>query len=142
MTAPVDGSPVPWAVRAAAFAGAGAVGSTIVWLVVGGLPDVTASAGPLVASTAVATPVVALPLWWVLVREPRVGPWWGGLVAAWVPAVLTAGVALLALVVGDMPPTDVAGASALLYLVATPLTVALAGVGAVLEVWLPRGPRG
>lgn len=139
MTGRLDGPRRRWAARAVAFAVGGAVGAVGVWLVLAWLPDVSSPAGPLVASTALSTPVVGLPLWRAVVRPPRTGPWWGGLVGAWIPLVLTVVVAVVALVVGDLSATEVGAAAALLSLTALPLTFVLAVVGAALEAGRHRG---
>lgn len=133
---------VAWSGRAAGFLAGGAVGAWLVGLVLGRLPDVHSPLGPLVVGTAVTAAGVGLVLWRLAVRPPRVGPTWGGLVAAWIPALLTAALAAAALAVGDLGARQIATAAAVLYLAATPLTAVLAVVGVALERRWPRVGHG
>jgi hypothetical protein len=129
---------LPWAGRAAGFLVGGTVGAV---LVRGGLSHLGGTESPLLPfllGTAVAVPAVGLPLWWVALGPSRHGPWWGGLLAAWIPAGLVAALAVVSAALGDLSGREVLGATALLYLASAPLTVVLAAVGALLETWLPR----
>lgn len=126
-----------WAVRAAGLLLGGAVGTVPVWLVIPWLSGDSTSLVPLAATTAVGVAAVGLPLWWIVLRPPRTGPGWGALLGAWIPAVLVAALAVVAVAVGDVPSEAGIGGAALLLLAATPLTIVLAAVGALLERVLP-----
>lgn len=93
---------------------------------------------PLLVATGLAAVAVGLPLWRGALRRSRTGPWWAGLVGAWIPAVLVAALAVAAVAAGDVPPSAAPGAAALLLLAAVPLTLTLAAVGALLEYARPR----
>ena len=126
-----------WAGRAAGHLAGGAVGGALVWLLLSVLAELRSSLPVVVVGTALAVAAVGLPLWWVVLRPPRTGPWWGGLVAAWIPAAIVAALGLAA-ATGDLSPGTLAVLTAALYLAATPLTAVLVAVGAFLEVVLPR----
>ena len=127
-----------WAGRAAGHLAGGAVGGALVWLLLSGLAGLRSPFPVVVVETALAVAAVGLPLWWVVLRPPRTGPWWGGLVAAWIPAAIVAALGLAAAVAGDLTAQRAHAMAALLYLASVPLTAVLAAVGAFLEVVLPR----
>ena len=127
-----------WAGRAAGHLAGGAVGGALVWLLLSVLAGLRSSLPVVVVGTALAVAAVGLPLWWVVLRPPRTGPWWGGLVAAWIPAAIVAALGLAAAVAGDLTARRAPATAALLYLASVPLTAVLAAVGAFLEVVLPR----
>ena len=90
-----------WAGRAAGHLAGGAVGGALVWLLLSILAELRSSLPVVVVGTALAVAAVGLPLWWVVLRPPRTGPWWGGLVAAWIPAAIVAALGLATAVAGD-----------------------------------------
>ena len=127
-----------WAFRAGAFLAAGAASAVPVRTVLSWLAVEPSSLLSVLLGSAVAVPLVALPTWALLLGDARGGPWWGGLVGAWVPAAIAAAIAVLAAATGDLSPGTLAVLTAALYLAATPLTAVLVAVGAFLEVVLPR----
>jgi hypothetical protein len=133
-----DDTGLAWIGRAAGHLAGGAVGGALVWLLLSGLAGLRSPFPVVVVETALAVAAVGLPLWWVVLRPPRTGPWWGGLVAAWIPAAIVAALGLATAVAGDSTARRVPAMAALLYLASVPLTAVLAAVGAFLEVVLPR----
>ena len=127
-----------WAFRAGAFLAAGAASAVPARTVLSWLAVESSSLLSILLGSAVTVPLVALPAWALLLGDARGGPWWGGLVGAWVPAALVAAIAVLPAATGDLSPGTFAVLTAALYLAATPLTAVLAAVGALLEVVLPR----
>ena len=127
-----------WVLRTGAFLAAGAASAVPVRAVLSWLSVEPSSLRSIVVGSALVVPLVAVPAWALLLGDARTGPWWGGLVGAWVPAALAAAVAVLAWATGDLSPGTLGVLTAALYLAATPLTAVLAAVGAFLEVVLPR----
>ena len=134
-----DDASLAWAGRAAGHLAGGAVGGALVWLLLSGLAELRSPFPVVVIGTALAVAAVGLPLWWVVLRPPRTGPWWGGLVAAWIPAAIVAALGLATAVAGDSTARRALATAALLYLASVPLTAVLVCVGALLEYRLPRG---
>ena len=127
-----------WVLRAGAFLAVGAASAVPVRTVLSWLSVEPSSLLSMVVGSALAVPLVAVPAWALLLGDARTGPWWGGLVGAWVPAALAAAIAVLAWATGDLSPGTLGVLAAALYLAVTPLTAILAAVGAFLEVVLPR----
>lgn len=130
-----------WVERAAGLLAGGTVGSALFWAVLSRLLGVESPLVPVIVGAALAVPVVGLPLWRVVLRAPRTGPWWGGLIGAWIPPVIVAALAVGSAIVGDLSGHEAVTAAALLYLAALPLTLVLSGVGALLELWRSRSER-